>query len=595
MKLYAVFPLMMSAVCLTVAVNPLLLGIRKKNGDGSLAFAVNCLVVMAYCLACAGQYDVDGPGQSLPWLRLEAIALNLAGFTLAWFLAELTAMMPKTHLAAILLWSATNAIVQLVGFGDLTWESATSIVHTVGLPFGATVVYREVGSGILTDIQHLAGLALFVYFFSILVRYSRNGHRHEAGKLLVALFILLAGYANDLAINLGLYSSLYLAEYAWLSMIVLVGFQRAGLIVESTQAKRALAESERRYRSIFESLQDVYFRTDGDGIIRLISPSVRGFLGYEPEEVIGKPDSFLYDDKGQRDNLYTRVRRFGAVSDFEVRLRAGDSSLRDASLSAHAVRDMEETARGSPSPGSGIMPKSGPDYWSGGVEGTFRDVSDRKRVEEDLRVSLEEKNVLLKEIHHRVKNNLQVISSLLYLQEKNMGDPKFAAVMEECRSQINSMALIHDDLYQSRDVRKIDFGKYLKNLVSRLIASYRRTESIAFIPVVEEISLTIEKAIPCGLIVNELCSNTLKYAFPPDSRLERKPELRIGLRRLEDDRVSLTVADNGVGLPEGMDFVRSPSLGLQIVQRLVHQIGGSIRTEGKTGVGVVIEFPEQVG
>jgi two-component sensor histidine kinase len=152
------------------------------------------------------------------------------------------------------------------------------------------------------------------------------------------------------------------------------------------------------------------------------------------------------------------------------------------------------------------------------------------------------------------------------------------------------MALIHDDLYQSEDVRSINFGKYLKTLVSRLIASYRRTGSVTFVPVVDDLTLTIEKAIPCGLIVNELCTNTLKYAFPQGADIGRRPELRIELHQLKDNHISLSVSDNGVGFPTGIDFFTSPSLGIQIVQRLVHQIGGSIHAEGKIGTSVSIEF-----
>jgi two-component sensor histidine kinase len=192
-----------------------------------------------------------------------------------------------------------------------------------------------------------------------------------------------------------------------------------------------------------------------------------------------------------------------------------------------------------------------------------------------LRKSLAEKDILLKEIHHRVKNNLQVIISLLHLQEKNIPDPETRRMFSESQNRVHTMALIHERLYQSNDFEKIDFASYITSLARDLRDSYRVSEREVELRVdAEEIYLTIDRAITCGLIVNELLTNSFKYAFPNELRPEA-PEVRIDLHRAHEGTVELVVSDNGVGLPAGMDPTQCESLGLSLVYMLANQLGGS--------------------
>ncbi len=211
---------------------------------------------------------------------------------------------------------------------------------------------------------------------------------------------------------------------------------------------------------------------------------------------------------------------------------------------------------------------------------------------ESLKASLQEKNVLLKEIHHRVKNNLQVVSSLLYLQESRARDSESRSVLGECRSQIAAMALIHEDLYRSTDLASVDFGAYIRRLVEKLARTFGASPRVAVEFDLQEISLSIEKAIPCGLILNELCVNAFKHAFPMDQDGvgAGPPKLTVGLKRTGGGMVSLSVWDNGVGLPEGVDLRTTTSVGLQIVMTLVRQIDGSIRTEPGLGACFTVDF-----
>jgi len=184
-------------------------------------------------------------------------------------------------------------------------------------------------------------------------------------------------------------------------------------------------------------------------------------------------------------------------------------------------------------------------------------VIEKKKADALILASLHEKEMLLKEIHHRVKNNLQIIGSLLYLQSVNVSDPFTQGILRECRARVKSMALIHEKLYRSKDIGRIPFVTYLEGLVEALKDSYgvdddRVAFDIAVTP--EDLTLNIETGIPCGLLVNELLSNSLKYAFP-DSRTGR---IRIEIGQTAPRNYTLVIADNGVGFPKDCRFQEYP-------------------------------------
>ena len=216
--------------------------------------------------------------------------------------------------------------------------------------------------------------------------------------------------------------------------------------------------------------------------------------------------------------------------------------------------------------------------------------SGRRRAEEGVRESLKEKEVLLKELHHRVKNNLQVISSLLRLQADGVGDERYADMFKESEDRVKAIALIHEKLCGARDLAKIDFGEYTKGLLRDLARSYgARAARIAVRTELEDIALGINQAIPCGLIINELVSNSLKHAFPEG----REGEIRIGLRRTGENGIGLAVSDNGVGLAGGPDLREVESLGLRLVTILAEdQLGGEIRLDRSGGTRFEITFKE---
>jgi two-component sensor histidine kinase/HAMP domain-containing protein len=215
------------------------------------------------------------------------------------------------------------------------------------------------------------------------------------------------------------------------------------------------------------------------------------------------------------------------------------------------------------------------------------EVAERKQAEELIRASLHEKEILLKEIHHRVKNNLQVISSLLSLQARKMQDPASLEQLRNSQNRIRSMALIHEKLYQSKDLSRIDFSEYIQSLTAHLMRTYNNFAHDVNLNVqVEDVYLSIDKAVACGLLLNELISNSLKYAFSNGN----KGEIRIQLKQAQDSRVSLVVGDNGVGIPAEVDFHNTSSLGLQLVNTLVNQIEGTIELDRSQGTCFRIGF-----
>ncbi len=217
----------------------------------------------------------------------------------------------------------------------------------------------------------------------------------------------------------------------------------------------------------------------------------------------------------------------------------------------------------------------------------LEEIAERKTLQEEIAASLREKEILLKEIHHRVKNNMQVISSILNLQAKMIRDPGSREAIRESQNRVTSIALIHEKLYQSKSLAEISFGDYLRKMGDYLLSSYSITPEKARIEVhAENILLPIHRAIPVSLIINELISNSLKYAFPG----KRSGIISVRLRR-EDDHYSLVIGDNGIGLPGGFDLNRTETLGIQLVVSLVDQIQGTLAVNGTDGTEFRIEFP----
>ncbi len=275
-----------------------------------------------------------------------------------------------------------------------------------------------------------------------------------------------------------------------------------------------------------------------------------------------------YADARQRTPFREAMARDGEVHNMELNLRRKDGSTFYVLANANAAKDKD---------GRTIF------------EGILTDISAQKENERKLAAALAEKEVLIKEMHHRVKNNLQVISSLLSLQSRFLKHPDDIDLFKESQKRIRSMALIHEKLYQSKSLSRIEFASYTSRLVENLLASHLRgVQPIGMKAELEEVYLDIQTAIPCGLIVNELVMNALKHAFPGG----RGGTIRLGLRMDSEGRVELTVGDDGVGLPPGMNVLAGDSMGMQIVTMLTQQLDGRLEIDRSPGTQFRLTFRE---
>jgi PAS domain S-box-containing protein len=343
-------------------------------------------------------------------------------------------------------------------------------------------------------------------------------------------------------------------------------------VIDSRQKEEALRESLDKYRTIIENIQEGYYEVDLAGNFTFCNDSLCRILGYPREKVLGLNNRQYMEEESARKiySVFNQVFKTGEPVNFVgLEVITGDGLNHHAEFSVSLVRDTQGQPRG--------------------FRGIVRDVTDRKRAEEKIKASLQEKEILLKEIHHRVKNNLQVISSLLNLQAYNSSDPQLLKILREGQNRIRSMALVHEKLYQSKDLSRIDFAEYIRNLAVHLFHSYQVDPGrVQLKQDIEGIFLDINTGIPCGLIMNELISNSLKHAFPGG----RSGNVYLELKRQDDRRLCLVVRDDGIGLPEDLDIQKTKTLGMQIVTLLAYQIDGTIELSRKPGTEFRILFQE---
>ena len=329
-------------------------------------------------------------------------------------------------------------------------------------------------------------------------------------------------------------------------------------ITNRKRAEAALRESEERFRALIEQAVDAVMVHDERGQMLMANQRVCQNLGYSREELLALQ-----------------------VSDFEMNFDVENVEKNWANLQngvSMSVNGLHKRKDGSTFP---VEVHVGAVQFNGKrvMLAIARDVTRRRQHEDAVAASLREKEVLLKEIHHRVKNNLQIICSLLNMQADAINDDKMRAAFGETRNRVRSMALIHEQLYQTPDLAHIDLGEYLETLVASIKRSAIDNSShVAFALDCQTITLDIDRAVPCGLIVNELVTNALKYAFPDG----RRGTIRLQLRA-ENEEIILIVRDDGIGMKPDFDWQQSDSIGLQLVCALTEQLEGEVRLESGQG------------
>jgi PAS domain S-box-containing protein len=342
------------------------------------------------------------------------------------------------------------------------------------------------------------------------------------------------------------------------------------MAAECKAAVAALIESEEKYRSLSESLPDLVFEMDSEGKITYANKLTLDTFGYSNNEILN--DNIRLDDVVVKSELEASKKMFGQILEGKIYSEERTFVRKDGSrfigeIHFSLIYEQEKVSR---------------------VRGVIRDITERKAVEEQIKASLKEKEVLLREIHHRVKNNLQVVSSMLNLHTQITKDKATVDVLSESRNRIEVMALIHSQLYESSNLSEINMKRFVDKLLRQLLQSYS-VQDIAITPVVcvFDRPFPISIATPVGLIINELFSNVLKHAF--DKR--KKGKIEFILNESEKGKINLIVSDDGVGLPEGFDINATKTLGLRLVKILVeNQLQGNLEIISNKGTTFNIEF-----
>ncbi len=341
-------------------------------------------------------------------------------------------------------------------------------------------------------------------------------------------------------------------------------------ITDRKQAEEALRAVNAYNRSLIEASIDPLVTISPDGKITDVNAATERVTGYTRDVLIGTDFSNYFSDPEVARVGYRRVFTEGHVRDYPLEIRHCDGHMTPVFYNATLYHNEK-----------------------GDVSGIFaaaRDITDRKQAEEEIHASLREKEILLREVHHRVKNNMQVISGLLDLQARSSGNPELIEMLNESQSRIRSMALVHEKLYASKDFARIDLVGYVRALSQELFQSYKiNPGKIDLIVQTDgDVYVDINKAIPCGLILNELISNALKHAFPGDGH----GELQIIIHETKNTEIEIVVRDNGLGLPDDVDIHQPRSVGLYLVNGLVkNQLDGQIEVRRDNGTEFRIKFP----
>jgi len=336
-------------------------------------------------------------------------------------------------------------------------------------------------------------------------------------------------------------------------------------ITELKEAEKKIREREEKYRAVVETAAEGIIILDKTGKIIEVNKKALELSGFKKEDLIGK--NFI--------RILPRIKLDSKdiLSEFKrlIKGESGNGKIRTfTNLKGEKVSFITHNA---------VLKKNGKTI---GLSIIIEDVTERCRAENEIRKSLREKEALLREIHHRVKNNMQIISSLLSLQIQNTKEEKVRQILQESRGRIRTMSMIHENLYQSHSLALINFREYVRRLVNYIIFSQgtRIKKKVE----IEDISLSMDKAIPCGLIINELVTNSVKHAF---SEGEGTVTIRL---ESKDGEIHLIVADDGIGFPENLDFKNTDTLGLKLVNILVHQIDGEIILKRDRGTIFEIVF-----
>jgi PAS domain S-box-containing protein len=380
-----------------------------------------------------------------------------------------------------------------------------------------------------------------------------------------------------------------------------------GILTDITRRKTVeseLIEREAEYRTILRTAMDGFGIISQNGRFLDINDAFCQMTGYTREELLARSLADI-EARETSDEIAQHSRDIlsKGADRFETRYRRKDGSVIDAEVSVvvsdrhsgqfitfhHDITEHKRAQAELENARSNLEQKvlDRTRELKGANESLLGEIALRNKAENEIVASLKEKEMLLKEIHHRVKNNLQVVSSLLFMQARSQKDEKVKEILKESQDRIKSIALVHEKLYLSKDFDQIDYADYLRKITDHLFESYQvDPKQVSLNMNAEKAVLHIDKAVPCSLIINEMISNSLKHAFPGG----RKGVITIDFRK-SGEKYIVTYSDDGIGLPDSVTFDRTESLGMQLIRGLTKQINGSIELDRTSGTKYTVTFP----
>ncbi|UCH94886.1 MAG: PAS domain S-box protein [Candidatus Aminicenantes bacterium] len=562
MSVFAVIPLLTAIASLFLGnfvyyLNPRFL-VNRIFFFCCFVFTYLGFIEFAYCRA--ETYDT-----ALFWMKLGLVWPILLAFVFHFLLVfiEKTKQLKKGHIFFLIYLPALFFFISEVAAGPQ--------IELIKFSWGWTYSYPLDSLDFILPVSWIFGISIFLLYLAI--RY----HIKSTDKVKkVQARLLIIGFSIPLILLLvsGIilpYLEIIVPDLTTTGLFITMVFIGYGIRKYSLFTLTPAVAAE----TILNTMTDALFLVSLEGEIVSTNKAACQLLTYQEIELIGQPIEVIFTPGEKREIKGTwmeQLMKVGFVTDLETYFKTKKDSIIPISLSAALIQDKKGTKQG--------------------IIYVGRDISERKKVESIMKESLREKEALLKEIHHRVKNNLQIISSLLDLHSDIYEDPRILNVFQESKDRIRSMALVHENLYQFGDLARTDGIQYIHNLVEYLFSTYGDlAENITPHIQIEtpSLSLDVDTAIPLGLILTELLSNALKHAFPPG----KKGEIHIVIRPSLPGMLILEVRDNGVGLPPDIDIRETKSLGLQLISLLTKQVKGTLEVKGKEGTTVIITFPQR--
>ncbi|HUX51620.1 MAG TPA: sensor histidine kinase [Spirochaetia bacterium] len=561
MNQYWVAAFSLSVAMFAFAAYHLLVWMRRPGRHRDLSLALLFVVIGLYDYFVSRIYAGYRSGADALWFHLIAAVAFTGAPLFLWYISERTHMVSRR---ALTLWSVLLgifALLDLIVPGDAVWVISRATPFSSKLPFVPELHFNRVSLGLIGVAGAVVGIVFLVHCVIVVARYAAAGHRSEGRSLAVVIALVALGVCNDALIGAGVYRFLFLTEYAWAAALIFLTYRASDEVISATEEMDRLSTTEARFYAMVEHVPFNIWACDPDG--RLIMQNAADI------KTVGNHVGNVYSEWSQHEGM-------AQFNEFSRRAFAGEIVTEtvdyDVDGSNRIYRDI-------------IAPVRLADSVIGTI-GIGIDITDQRRLEVELSARLEEKEVLLRELHHRVKNNLQVITSLLRIRSEQIDDERSREIFLSMRREIDAIARIHAQLYLSDNLATIDFGEYLRQLAVELIGVRERQDLVTRFDL-ESVFLDAETAIPCALIANELITNTLKHSFSTRD----SGEIVIGLHPVVESRILLSVEDDGAGIPEHVTLEQTSSFGLLLVSSLAAQLQGSVTIAGPRRNRIEVLFP----